>query len=121
MAQTRQDTAGLVESDLPNLTLQAIWEKFDRLKSCRDEAFILASGNAPSEDWAPAHDNLQSKVIDPIDAQLYELAWAAVNLPAFTRQDLRLKALILEEYLVEDDDDLATGLTRSLLNDVLDS
>lgn len=123
MAQLNQGHDEIAEAQQSNPELQVIWEKFDRLKRCRDEAYELVSGGtaSSSSDWTPPHDDLQSKVIDPIEAQLFELAWAATELRANCQRDLRLKALMLEEYLIEDDDDLSAGLTRSLLRDVLDN
>lgn len=103
---------------LPNsVTIDAIWSKFKRLQKIRDES--MSDVAADAEAGLPLSASINDKVLDPIDDELFQLAWLAADSKGASSDDILRKALILTEYLEDNSDDVTQALARSLVTDII--
>jgi len=99
-------------------SLQSIHEKFERLREVRN--FVREHHG---HDWLQGRKDGKTseppnEILDPIDDELFRLAWLAVNLPTNLPCGVQHKAAILAELVEDEPDDLVSTLTRSLLQDL---
>lgn len=118
MQQRKQDFLRQTGTDLSQQNLSDLWRLFDRLIQYRNGAAELRSSDLSSMDWATHKEALTDLFLDPIEEKLSQLAWLAVDLPANTPDERRIKAQILDELLEEGEPDVGNALTRSLIRDL---
>jgi len=102
-----------------SVTIEAIWSKFIRLQKIRDESMADVAAEADAGAGTSLSVSINDKVLDPIDDELFQLAWLAADSKGATANDIVRKAMILTEYLEENSDDVMQALARSLVTDIL--
>ncbi|MEM6497395.1 MAG: hypothetical protein AAF709_11795 [Pseudomonadota bacterium] len=106
-----EDTSGVV-------TLDAVSEKYAKLVEVRDRFIEDYNGavQGGSNVWATP-EPLEA-LVDPINDELYNLGWMMAETPAKTEEMLLKKAAILADLVEDDEADLISRLTKSLLEDL---
>lgn len=95
--------------------LEVLWVTFVKLQRLRLET-VADLASEESTDTGDPH--LLEEVLSPITDELYRLALAAAKVNAHCQDDLEYKAVILTEFISNEDETVRSALTRSLISDI---
>ena len=104
------------EQASPDMTLQQIWLRFDKLARLREDTLGLAGGDEEAEPWSMPAEKLDV-LIEPIDSAMSKLAWLVADVESKDQHDLRLKTRILIECVADKEAALIVAVATSLLSD----
>mgnify|MGYP001552598533 FL=1 len=95
-------------------TLEQLWVDFVKLQRLRSEVLSdLCTGE--TKDVSP---DLIEGILTPIASELRQLATRAATVGSSSQDDIEYKAVILAEFLRDDDSALRTRLAGSLVSDI---
>ena len=99
-------------------TLDAVAEKYTKLVDVRDGLAANFNGALQAADELWSAEDPTETLFDPITDELHKLGWIVADSPATTLGMVKKKAEILADLIEDDESDLVSCLTKSLIDDI---